>query len=222
MKQLIRFIIIASILLIVLGSRPLAFQSTSQVTGLGFTGDMVTITPDVTVSQTFIATEKNITGLFIVTGVLEKKLRGTLHLKLMETIRSKNGQILEGETLVNVSRDIEYQSDFIQFYFWFSPVKVRKGALMKATITASLDEGTRVTIWKSKNDIYKNGSLYVNSTEKRGDLAFAVYSNKQPIEISSAINNKALLPASLILILLIGSTSLAAIVIYQFSKVFRE
>ena len=180
------------------------------------------VAPDVNISQTFVATTDNITGLFVVPGVLDKNLKGTLHLKLAETLRSKNGQTIEGEPLVSTSRNIDYQSDFAQFYFWFPPVKVRKGGLIKATLTASLDEGGRVTIWKSKNDIYKNGSLYVNSTKKRGDLAFKVFSKKPLAEISSSINKKALLPAWLILILLIISTTFAVLVVYQFSKVFRK
>ncbi len=73
------------------------------------------VAPDVNISQTFVATTDNITGLFVVPGVLDKNLKGTLHLKLAETLRSKNGQTIEGERLVSASRNIDYQSDFAQF-----------------------------------------------------------------------------------------------------------
>ncbi len=226
MKQLIRLLICISLLILVLGSRPLAFKSASQTTGLGYTGYMATVTNENTVSQTFVSSENNISGISVVAGVLNDELNGRLHLEVTEMLRKGKEQVVEGKRLVSVSKDAKDLSSHGQIYFWFPSVSIRSGALLKVSLSGDIKDNKGVTLWKSKKDIYTEGSIFdstiKNSSEKKGDLVFSVFSKKSWKGIASSVSPKALLPISFILLFLLGSTILAISVVYQFSKVFKK
>ena len=58
-----------------------------------------------------------------------------------------------------------------EFYkFSFNPIAQSKGKMYNIEIKSNVTAENSITAWKSNNDVYSSGRLYINEKEVSGDL----------------------------------------------------
>lgn len=121
--------------------------------------------------QTFVSKKSNLSGFSFKIGTYMRSNKSDIVLGIRE--------LGERTDIYNVTLSASSLVDNDYFGINFPPIKFSKNK--KFYIYAkSLDAaaGNGITLYSSKEDVYNDGSLYINNSEQPIDAAFKVYYNK--------------------------------------------
>lgn len=122
------------------------------------------------VAQTF-EEDQDFCGISFLAGNYDRKNFGTIHLKLYD---EENGQLI-------LKKDYDagiIKNNVMNYFIFDDTVKTKEPHRYKVVITADMKTFfSHFTIWHTKKDNYKEGSLFINDKEQDVDLVFdTVYS----------------------------------------------
>lgn len=123
---------------------------------------------DVQVKQTFMV-EKNFTGVSLNFATYARKNIGELNVIVRQ---SSTGRVVHSTTIsmAGLSDNTSKRINFGKLEKCYSPT------LYEVIITSPVSlEDNAVTIWKSADDSYPEGELYVNGVLQKGDLCFSLF-----------------------------------------------
>lgn len=123
----------------------------------------------VTISQSFISSHNNLSGLQVMFSNLSKKKRGEVTFSLTDT--RYPGSVLRQSTL-----PIREITDNTKYFFSFPPLSDSKDKEYLISIRApSLPGETDISLWYESHDAYPDGTMFINGVPASGDLFFTAY-----------------------------------------------
>ncbi|MEK5282080.1 MULTISPECIES: hypothetical protein [Paenibacillus] len=121
--------------------------------------------------QSFYTDQSNLSGISVRLATYMRTNKGSLLIGIREMGSDKN--IYENKIQVDSVRDNE------MFDFRFPPIKFSKGKIYSIYIKSiDTEPGESITVYKSNEESYENGKLYINGNEQKGDLVFRAYYNR--------------------------------------------
>jgi 4-amino-4-deoxy-L-arabinose transferase-like glycosyltransferase len=127
------------------------------------------ISSAVTISQSFISSQNNLAAIQVMFSSRNPLKRGEITFSLMDA-----GDLTQA--LYRINLPLEEIEDWNKYYFVFPPIKDSIDKTYTFSIQApSLPGETGLALWHSLQDVYPDGTMFVNSTPASGDLTFSAY-----------------------------------------------
>lgn len=160
------------------------------------------LTKDMTISQTFVAHENNLSSIGVIIGKYMKSGVGNIIFTLTE-----------GENLVYKSEvDLRKVKESKFFYVEFDPITNSQNKEFKININVDSDLKENVTIYNSHDNQYDYGSAYINDLKQDFDISFfSGYSMSKVEAIKKVVDNINLSSMCLIILLLLFIISLITV-----------
>ena len=122
-----------------------------------------------TISQSFISSHNNLSGLQVLFSNLNKTKRGEITFSLTE--RRNTGAVLRRSTL-----PVREITDNNRYFFSFPPIMDSSAKEYLLSISApSLSGETDISLWYESHNAYPDGTIFINGEPAFGDLFFTAY-----------------------------------------------